>query len=80
MNAAKNAGPLDGGLRRTFSAALISRRLEACHASLTDPAMDYLAISEIAFRGGFNDLSHFNRRLRAAYGITPKELRTVRKQ
>jgi AraC family transcriptional activator of tynA and feaB len=65
---------------QTFSAALLSRRLEASRAALNDPAMDRLAISDIAFRAGFNDLSHFNRRFRAAYGMSPKELRAARRQ
>jgi AraC-like DNA-binding protein len=32
-------------------------------------------VSEIAYRWGFNDLSHFNRSFRAHFAMTPREWR-----
>jgi len=32
-------------------------------------------ISEIAYRWGFNDLSHFNKAFRARFDMTPREWR-----
>lgn len=58
-----------------FSQWLQARRLEQCRRELTDPAHDVRGIAEIAYRWGFNDLSHFGRRFRAAYGVSPKDMR-----
>lgn len=50
-------------------------RVEACKACLDDPAMGIYTITEIAFRWGFNDASHFNRVFKTAYGLTPRQYR-----
>ncbi|MCV6615036.1 MAG: helix-turn-helix domain-containing protein [Cellvibrionaceae bacterium] len=51
------------------------QRLDACRTSLDDPAMGIYTITEIAFRWGFNDASHFNRVFKAAFGQTPRQYR-----
>jgi AraC family transcriptional activator of tynA and feaB len=51
------------------------RRLERCRQSLAEPAQMHRMIGEIAFSWGFSDLSHFSRRFRAAYGMTPGDCR-----
>jgi AraC-like DNA-binding protein len=51
------------------------RRLERCRQALEDAAQVHRLISEIAFAWGFSDLSHFIRRFRTAYGMTPGDYR-----
>jgi AraC-like DNA-binding protein len=54
---------------------LLRRRLERCSADLLNPANATLRISDIAFRWGFNDLSHFSRVFRGVYGHAPRDWR-----
>jgi AraC-like DNA-binding protein len=56
------------------------RRLERCRLALEDPAQACRMIGEIAFSWGFSDLSHFGRRFRAAYGLTPGDYRRRRQE
>lgn len=56
------------------------RRLERCRAALDDPAQDHRNIGEIAFKWGFSDLSHFGRRFKQRYGLTPTEYRIERRR
>lgn len=59
----------------TSLARLIQRRrLERCRRALEDP-QDRRSLGEIAFGWGFVDLSHFGRRFKAAYGVTPSSYR-----
>lgn len=51
------------------------QRLEACRRCLARSDMQDLSASEIAFRWGFNDSSHFSRLFKAEYGVTPKAYR-----
>jgi len=51
------------------------QRLEACRQYLERPDLNSLSVSDIAFRWGFNDSSHFNRLFKAEYGITPRSYR-----
>ena len=54
---------------------ILRRRLESCHRSLTDPALQTKSVSVIAFEWGFNSTTHFARVFRERYGISPSELR-----
>jgi AraC-like DNA-binding protein len=60
---------------QTFGRWLLDNRLEGCRVALRDPNQRALNISEIAYRWGFNDLSHFNKAFRARHGMTPGEWR-----
>lgn len=51
------------------------RRLEKCRKDLEDPAHAGHRVSEIAFRWGFNDLSHFSRAFRQRFGCSPRDYR-----
>ena len=51
------------------------RRLERCRRALEDPWQVGRTIGEIAFSWGFSDLSHFGRRFRAEYGLSPGDYR-----
>jgi AraC-like DNA-binding protein len=60
---------------QTFGRWLLDNRLDACRAALRDPNHRNSNISEIAYRWGFNDLSHFNKAFRARFDQTPRECR-----
>jgi AraC-like DNA-binding protein len=54
---------------------IIRRRLERTRGLLEDPGHGHKAIGEIAFACGFSDLSHFARRFKAEFGVSPSEYR-----
>ncbi len=62
----------------SFGRFVLEERLKACSAALRDPFQRDANISDIAYRWGFNDLSHFNRSFRARFGRTPAEWRNER--
>lgn len=51
------------------------RRLERCRGALEDPAQAHRSIGEVAFKWGFSDLSHFGRRFKARYCLSPTDFR-----
>ncbi|MFE7411865.1 AraC-like ligand-binding domain-containing protein [Streptomyces laurentii] len=59
---------------------VIGERLETACRLLTSPRHVGLPISAVAARSGFTSPSHFTRRFRAAYGVTPREWRRLRIQ
>ncbi|MFM9612104.1 helix-turn-helix domain-containing protein [Streptomyces niveiscabiei] len=59
----------------TVSASIRRRRLERCHADLTHPGHRRRPIAAVAARWGFLRPADFSRAFRAAYGLTPRELR-----
>jgi AraC-like DNA-binding protein len=59
----------------TFSEFVLQQRLARAHRLLCEPQAIAAAISTIAYDVGFGDLSHFNRRFRRQYGMTPREVR-----
>lgn len=52
------------------------RRLEACHAMLSDRS-NSVPISGIALRMGFDDPSQFSRVFRQEFGMTPRDVRAA---
>jgi len=60
---------------QSFGRWVLDNRLDACRAALRDPRHHALNVSEIAYRWGFNDLSHFNKAFRARFNQTPREAR-----
>ena len=60
---------------QTFGRWVLDSRLEACQRALRDPQQTALGISQIAYRAGFSDLSHFNRVFRQRFGMTPGDWR-----
>jgi AraC family transcriptional regulator, positive regulator of tynA and feaB len=59
---------------------ILYRRLEQCRRALEDPLQAHRMIGDIAFSWGFSDLSHFSRRFRTQFGMTPGELRRSRQE
>ena len=61
---------------QSFGRWLLENRLEACGKALRNPHFHCDSISEIAYRWGFNDLSHFNRAFRSRFGVPPRQWRS----
>lgn len=59
----------------SFSEFVLERRLAQVARLLQDPRQRDRRISELAYRCGFNDLSHFNHSFRRRYGMTPTDMR-----
>lgn len=60
----------------TFGRWVLENRLDACRTALRDTSQRALNISEIAYRWGFNDLSHFNKTFRQRFDCAPGEWRS----
>jgi AraC-like DNA-binding protein len=60
---------------KSFGRFVLEERLKACSLALRDAHQQHTAVSEIAYRWGFNDLSHFNRSFRTRFAMTPREWR-----
>ena len=54
---------------------ILARRLARCRSALEDPLQKQRSVSDIAYRWGFSDMTHFGRAFRAVYGLLPSELR-----
>ena len=59
----------------TFSNFALDRRLDAARGMLTSPRYARWSIAAIALEAGFGDLSHFNRRFKRRYLMTPSDMR-----
>lgn len=59
----------------SFTDFVRKERLERVSRRLADPRQAARRISDIAFDGGFADLSYFNRAFKAQFGLTPSEFR-----
>jgi AraC-like DNA-binding protein len=54
---------------------ILERRLDAARQDLTSPRGRNQTIAAVARRWGFTDSTHFSRRFRQAYGMSPREWR-----
>lgn len=61
----------------TIQRQILTRRLEQCRRLLADPAQAHRSIIEIAMSWGFSDASHFGRRFREAFGVSPRDYRAA---
>jgi AraC family transcriptional regulator, positive regulator of tynA and feaB len=58
-----------------LSAYVLRRRLEKCAQLLRDRAWSGQTITEIAFRNGFGNLTHFGSAFRKRFGLAPRDYR-----
>lgn len=56
---------------------IIGRRLEGAYQDLARPDAAHRSIAATALRWGFRDPAHFTRRFRTAYGLTPRDWRSI---
>ena len=61
----------EGGL--SLEQWVIEQRLELARMQLASPATRHRSIAAVARAAGFVDPSHFSRRFKLAYGLTPRE-------
>jgi AraC-like DNA-binding protein len=54
---------------------IIRERLQRCRRELSNPLMATRTITDIAFSWGFQSSTHFSRRFRDAFGLSPNEYR-----
>jgi acetamidase/formamidase/AraC-like DNA-binding protein len=59
----------------SFGQILRTRRLERCASDIINPQYAKLSISDIGFRWGFNDASHFSRTFHEQLGVSPRQYR-----
>jgi AraC-like DNA-binding protein len=59
----------------TFSDFVLEKRLDSAWHMLVSPRYEGWSILAIALEAGFGDLSHFNRRFRRRYLMTPTDVR-----
>jgi len=57
-----------------------SRRLERCRRDLQSQSLKGQPVSRIAFRWGFNDLSHFSRAFKQRFGEAPRSYRAFSRE
>lgn len=55
--------------------SIFDERLEAARRLLSDARRRRVPIQTLAYEAGFNDASHFSRRFKRRFGLTPGELR-----
>ncbi|MFJ7215018.1 helix-turn-helix domain-containing protein [Amycolatopsis sp. NPDC098790] len=60
---------------RTVADLIRHTRLERCRLDLADPRLAGRPVRETAARWGFTSNAHFSQTFRAAYGLSPSELR-----
>lgn len=60
----------------SFQTYLRSRRLASARTDLMNPRFSRLSISEIGYRNGFNNASHFSRSFTQLYGESPRAYRS----
>lgn len=71
----RNLHKLFEGSGSTLSAYIRDQRLAMCRRDLGSRALMSRQIAEIARHWGFTDPGHFSKAFRAAYGMSPSELR-----
>jgi AraC-like DNA-binding protein len=61
--------------RRSGRRRIIKQRLLRCRRELENPKMASRTITDIAFSRGSQNSTHFSRRFKAAFGLSPQDFR-----
>ncbi len=67
-----------GGHGFTVGSWIKEKRLDYCAADLLDRGLADSTVTNIAFKWGFNNMSHFSRSFQAYLGVTPTAYRTAK--
>jgi len=59
---------------------IIDQRLAAAREDLARRESGSVAVSEVSYKWGFTNPSHFARRFRSAYGMSPREWQAVSRE
>ena len=54
---------------------VLAMRLARCRQALEDPLQNNRTVSEIAYGWGFSDMTHFGRRFKDMYDVSPRDYR-----
>ncbi|MNH21738.1 Transcriptional activator NphR [compost metagenome] len=61
----------------SFGRYVLLSRLQRCAHDLRQPELRTRQVSEIAYRWGFNDMTHFSRVFKAQFGVPPRLYRCI---
>lgn len=61
----------------SFGRYVLLSRLQRCAHDLRRPELSTRQVSEIAYRWGFNDMTHFSRVFKAQFGVPPRLYRCI---
>jgi AraC-like DNA-binding protein len=61
----------------SLSQWIIQQRLEGAHADIAAVGNSRMTVATVAHRWGFTDTTHFSRRFREAYSMSPREWRQI---
>lgn len=54
---------------------VLERRLIACRSALSDPALNHMTITQIAYNWGFSNAAYFSRVFKSRFGRSPRDYR-----
>ena len=60
------------GIGTSVAQCIIRERLQRCRQELGSPATNRRKVADIALAAGFNDVTHFSRRFKQEFGVSPR--------
>ena len=63
---------LFAGIGTSVGQYIIRERLQRCRQELASPATNRRKVADIALSAGFNDVTHFSRRFKQEFGVSPR--------
>ncbi|MFM0220706.1 AraC-like ligand-binding domain-containing protein [Paraburkholderia dipogonis] len=65
----------EGGV--SYRRYVLEQRLARCAKDLADPCMAHRTVTDIGYSWAFFDSAHFSKAFKAAYGISPRDYRSI---